>query len=184
MKTVGRLDSKETGTTAVYLSDGNMNMALVKNSPIAKRGVQLLGIKVPSIKDVGERLKQSAEYLYPGEAPITLRERPASGPYKTVYFKDPDGNEIDVSEEGWDLITMVRRRKIIQMKRVTAAFLAALFLTCATLQQPRRCGFLMQRSPRISPASGWRKGAERLRDMGSMFSSFIPLRAAPMFRLC
>jgi hypothetical protein len=28
---------------------------------------------------------------------------------------------------------MVRRRKIIQMKRVTAAFLAALFLTCATL---------------------------------------------------
>ena len=89
MKTVGRLDSKETGTTAVYLSDGNMNMALVKNSPIAKRGVQLLGIKVPSIKDVGERLKQSAEYLYPGEAPITLRERPASSPYKTVYFRIP-----------------------------------------------------------------------------------------------
>jgi ABC-type nitrate/sulfonate/bicarbonate transport system substrate-binding protein len=28
---------------------------------------------------------------------------------------------------------MVRRRKIIEMRRVTAAFLAALFLTCATL---------------------------------------------------
>jgi catechol 2,3-dioxygenase-like lactoylglutathione lyase family enzyme len=103
MKTVGRLDSKETDTTAVYLSDENMNMALVKNSPIAKRGVQLLGIKVPSIKHVGERLKQSAEYLYPGEPLITLRERSASSPYKTVYFKGPDGDEIDVSEEGWDL---------------------------------------------------------------------------------
>jgi catechol 2,3-dioxygenase-like lactoylglutathione lyase family enzyme len=103
MKTVGRVESKETGMTAVYLSDANMNMALVKNSPIAKRGVQLLGIKVPSIKEIGDRLQQSAEFLYPGEAPIALRERPASSPYKTVYFKDPDGNEIDISEEGWDV---------------------------------------------------------------------------------
>jgi catechol 2,3-dioxygenase-like lactoylglutathione lyase family enzyme len=103
MKTVGRVESKETGMTAVYLSDGNMNMALVKNPPIPKRGVQLLGIKVPSINQVGERLQQSAEFLYPGESPIGLRERPASSPYKTVYFKDPDGNEIDVSEEGWDV---------------------------------------------------------------------------------
>jgi catechol-2,3-dioxygenase len=103
MKTVGRSESKQTGTTAVYLSDGTMNMALVKGSPIAKRGVQLLGVKVPSIKEIGERLQQSAEFLYPGEAPIALRERPASSPYKAVYFKDPDGNEIDVSEEGWDV---------------------------------------------------------------------------------
>jgi catechol 2,3-dioxygenase-like lactoylglutathione lyase family enzyme len=103
MKTVGRLDSKETGTTAVYLSDGYINMALVKNSPIAKRGVQLLGVKVPSIQEIGHRLERSAEFLYPGEAPIKLRERSASSPYKSVYFKDPDGNEIDVSEEGWDL---------------------------------------------------------------------------------
>ena len=103
MKTVGRVETNETGMTAVYLSDGNMNMALVKNSPIPKRGVQLLGIKVPSIKQIGERLQQSAEFLYPGESPIALRERPASSPYKTVYFRDPDGNEIDVSEEGWDV---------------------------------------------------------------------------------
>jgi catechol 2,3-dioxygenase-like lactoylglutathione lyase family enzyme len=103
MKTVGRTESKQTGTTAVYLSDGTMNMALVNGSPIAKRGVQLLGVKVPSIKEIGERLQQSAEFLYPGEAPIALCERPASSPYKTVYFKDPDGNEIDVSEEGWDV---------------------------------------------------------------------------------
>ena len=103
MKTVGRTESKQTGTTAVYLSDGTMNMALVKGSPIAKRGVQLLGVKVPSIKEIGERLQQSAEFLYPGEAPIALHERPASSPYKTVYFKDPDGNEIDLSEEGWQV---------------------------------------------------------------------------------
>lgn len=103
MKPIGRVETKDTGMTAVYLSDGMMNMALVKNSPIAKRGVQLLGIKVENIKEIGERLQQSAEFLYPGETPIELRERPASSPYKAVYFKDPDGNEIDLSEEGWDV---------------------------------------------------------------------------------
>jgi catechol 2,3-dioxygenase-like lactoylglutathione lyase family enzyme len=103
MKPVGRVEAKDSGMTAVYLSDGTMNMALVKNSPIAKRGVQLLGIKVENIKEIGERLQQSAEFLYPGETPIELRERPASSPYKAVYFKDPDGNEIDLSEEGWDV---------------------------------------------------------------------------------
>jgi catechol 2,3-dioxygenase-like lactoylglutathione lyase family enzyme len=103
MKPVGRVEAKDSGMTAVYLSDGTMNMALVKNSRIAKRGVQLLGIKVENIKEIGERLQQSAEFLYPGETPIELRERPASSPYKAVYFKDPDGNEIDLSEEGWDV---------------------------------------------------------------------------------
>ena len=103
MKTIGRVEAKDSGMTAVYLSDGTMNMALVKNPPIAKRGVQLLGIKVENIKEIGERLQDSAEFLYPGEAPIELRERPASSPYKAVYFKDPDGNEIDLSEEGWDV---------------------------------------------------------------------------------
>ena len=103
MKTIGRVEAKHSGMTAVYLSDGTMNMALVKNPPIAKRGVQLLGIKVENIKEIGERLQDSAEFLYPGEAPIELRERPASSPYKAVYLKDPDGNEIDLSEEGWDV---------------------------------------------------------------------------------
>jgi catechol 2,3-dioxygenase-like lactoylglutathione lyase family enzyme len=103
MKTIERVEAKDSGMTAVYLSDGTMNMALVKNPPIAKRGVQLLGIKVENIKEIGERLQDSAEFLYPGEAPIELRERPASSPYKAVYLKDPDGNEIDLSEEGWDV---------------------------------------------------------------------------------
>ena len=74
MKLVRRVEAKDTGMTAVYLSDGTMNMALVKNSSIAKRGVQLLGIKVENIKEIGERLQQSAEFLCPGETSIELRE--------------------------------------------------------------------------------------------------------------
>jgi catechol 2,3-dioxygenase-like lactoylglutathione lyase family enzyme len=102
MKPIGRIESKHTGMIAVYLSDGTMNMALVKNSPIEKRGVQLLGIKVPNIKEISERLRRSDDFLYPGEAQIELRKRPAGSPFKTVYLHDPDGNQVDLSEEGWD----------------------------------------------------------------------------------
>jgi len=101
MKQLGRRESN--GMTAIYLSDGTMNLALVKNSPIPKKSVQLLGIKVPSIKEVGERLRRSEDFLYPGEAPIELRERPAGSPFKKTYLRDPDGNEIDISEEGWEV---------------------------------------------------------------------------------
>ena len=87
-----------------------MNLALVKNPPIAKTSVQLLGIKVPSIKEVGERLRESGDFLYPGEPQVVLRERPADSPYKTVYLRDPDGNEIDVSEEGWEVVSRLLKR--------------------------------------------------------------------------
>jgi hypothetical protein len=80
-----------------------MNLALVNNSPIEKKSVQLLGIKVPSIKEVGERLRESENFLYPGESAIELQERPAGSPFKKTYLRDPDGNEIDVSEEGWEV---------------------------------------------------------------------------------
>ncbi len=103
MKEIARAQSAKSGMKAVYLSDGTMNFALVKNPPVAKRGVQLLGIKVPSLNEMRERLRQSAEFLYPGESPVELRERPAGSPYKSSYMNDPDGNEIDVSEEGWEV---------------------------------------------------------------------------------
>jgi catechol 2,3-dioxygenase-like lactoylglutathione lyase family enzyme len=102
MKDVGRSESPASGMRAVYLSDGTITMALVKNPPIAKRGVQLLGVQVPSIEQVEEILQKSGEFLYPGEARMTLRKRPSDSPYKTVYLQDPDGNQIDLSEEGWN----------------------------------------------------------------------------------
>lgn len=102
MKRIGQMDSG-TGTRAVYLSDGTINLALVKNPPITKRGVQLLGLHVPSIKGIEVRLKQSAEFLYPGEPPVELRRRPPGSPYKEFYLHDPDGNQIDLSEEGWEV---------------------------------------------------------------------------------
>ena len=98
-KEVGR-----NGGDAIYLSDGTVNLALVKNSPIPKSGIQLLGFQVPSVEEIEDRIKKTMRaYTYKEEQPIEVRRRPTEGPYKAIWLQDPDGNHIDLSEEGWQV---------------------------------------------------------------------------------
>ena len=103
MKEVGRNEGKETGTKAIYLSDGAINLGLVKNSPIAALGLQVLGFQVPSIREIEERLKKPFALTYKDEPPLELKSRDSKGPYKSVHLQDPDGTYIDLSEEGWQV---------------------------------------------------------------------------------
>ncbi len=101
MKEVGRRE--KSGTKAIYLSDGTLNLGLVKNSSVPKPGIQVLGFQIKSLKEIEERLKQSSEFLYPGEVTIEIEKRNVDSPYKTHFLKDPDGNYIEISEEGWEI---------------------------------------------------------------------------------
>jgi len=103
MKDVGRTQIPETNTRAIYLSDGTVNLALVKDPPVPISGLQLLGFQVPSIQEVEDRLKTTRGLTYKGEPPLEIRRRPSMSPYKTVWLKDPDGNYVDLSEEGWEV---------------------------------------------------------------------------------
>jgi catechol 2,3-dioxygenase-like lactoylglutathione lyase family enzyme len=100
MKEVGRTKISETATDAIYLSDGTINLALVKNSPVAGSGLQVLGFQVPSVREIEERLKKPLALTYKGEAPLQLR-RDSKDPYGAVHLLDPDGTYIALSEEGW-----------------------------------------------------------------------------------
>jgi catechol 2,3-dioxygenase-like lactoylglutathione lyase family enzyme len=101
MREVAR--SETASGAAVYLSDGNINLGLVKGSAAPGAGIQVLGFQVPSIGAVGEQIKQRLGLTYPGEPPLTLSAPVADGPYKVVQLKDPDGNQVELSEEGWSL---------------------------------------------------------------------------------
>ena len=102
MKEVGKKKITETGTEAIYLSDGTINLGLVKNSPVSYPGLQVLGFQVPSIREVEERLKQPLALTYKGESPLELKQTALDGPYKSVHVLDPDGTFIALSEEGWE----------------------------------------------------------------------------------
>jgi hypothetical protein len=100
MKEVGRKKISETATDAIYLSDGTINLGLVKNSPVAGSGLQVLGFQGPSVREIEERLKKPLALTYKGEAPLQLR-RDSKDPYGPVHLLDPDGTYIGLSEEGW-----------------------------------------------------------------------------------
>lgn len=97
MKEVGR-----EGAEAIYLSDGTINLGLVKNSPVAGSGLQVLGFQVPNVKEIEERLKKPLALTYKNEAPLQLK-RDSDGPYTFAHLLDPDGTYIALSEEGWEV---------------------------------------------------------------------------------
>lgn len=102
MKEVGSSELPKIGTKAIYLSDGSINLGLVKSPPIPTPGIQLLGFQVASVKEIEERIKKPQGLTYKGEPPLEIKRR-SEGPYKTVHLQDPDGNYIDLSEEGWPI---------------------------------------------------------------------------------
>ena len=101
MKEVSRTVTGDTGATVLYLSDGEFSLALIKNAPLSSLGIQLFGIQVTSIGEIEEKLKKSPPYLYENEPSVEIVRRTTPGPFTACYLRDPDGNCVDLSEEGW-----------------------------------------------------------------------------------
>jgi catechol 2,3-dioxygenase-like lactoylglutathione lyase family enzyme len=99
MKEVAR-KKNDTGTEAICLSDGTINLGLVKNSPTAGLGLQVLGFQVPSFQEIEERLKKPLALIYKGEPRLELKRNPADGSF---HLLDPDGTYIAISEDGWEV---------------------------------------------------------------------------------
>jgi catechol-2,3-dioxygenase len=84
------LEEKARGSNGtIYLSDGFVDVALICN-PKRAWGIRHFGLQVESVKKI-EEIAQS---------PIT-RAPPESGVYGEFKLMDPEGNQIDVSEDGW-----------------------------------------------------------------------------------
>lgn len=103
MTEVSRKDLPKTNTKAIHLSDGHFNISIVKNSPIETKGFQVLGFHVQSIGEIEERLKKAPAFLYPREPKIEILQRNFDSPFTEHYLRDPDGNVVDLSEEGWEV---------------------------------------------------------------------------------
>jgi catechol 2,3-dioxygenase-like lactoylglutathione lyase family enzyme len=79
---------------AVYMSDGYLTLALLRNRGEATpSGINHFGFHVDDIKDTEEKLKKFDE-------PLVMR--PANRPFAEYRAMDPDGNLFDVSAHGYD----------------------------------------------------------------------------------
>jgi len=104
MVEVGRVNS--TTATGYYLSDGDLNLAVLKfrNDQAADRGdgmgpvkgLHHFGIWVEDSEEVRERLKEAGARLH-------LNRDPANA--GVSFFEEkwlaPDGTQFDISESGW-----------------------------------------------------------------------------------
>jgi catechol 2,3-dioxygenase-like lactoylglutathione lyase family enzyme len=100
MKEVAR---NKISDNTIYLSDGTINLGLVEGASEPGAGIQVLGFRVPSILAVEEQINKPLGLTYPGEPALTILKPVSDGPYKVVQLKDPDGNQLELSEEGWPM---------------------------------------------------------------------------------
>ena len=104
---------KEVGQarTGYYLSDGHINLAILKSRDEGPggnprdvpgyAGIHHLGFMVDDVEEVCQKLEAA------GAEPMTsrtdVRHAAASGPrsYYEIKYRGPDDQEIDVTESGW-----------------------------------------------------------------------------------
>jgi len=78
---------------AVYLTDGYLNLALLKARGDVPPGLNHFGFAVDNMEEISERLEAAGM-----EAP---KIRPNNPPYAEVRAIDPDGNMFDLSLHGY-----------------------------------------------------------------------------------
>jgi catechol-2,3-dioxygenase len=90
MKIVGK-----NGRNNVFLTDGYMNLALLTQKAEGKpNGLNHFGFHVEDSADIEERMKK-----WEGVSP---QKRPADRAYAETRGTDPEGNNFDISEGGFD----------------------------------------------------------------------------------
>jgi catechol 2,3-dioxygenase-like lactoylglutathione lyase family enzyme len=94
-----------------YLSDGYINLAILKSSDQGTgesprdvpgyAGIDHLGFLVDNVEETCEKLEAAGARAAIGR--VDLRQAPASGPrsYYEIKYRGPDNQVIDITEHGW-----------------------------------------------------------------------------------
>lgn len=99
LERVGAAD--HPGATAVYLSDGTVNLALLRyksekasgGDPDAF-GVHHFGFLVDDVQEAGKAIEAAGGSWMMGEESDT-------GGYYEIKYRDPNGNIVDITRTGW-----------------------------------------------------------------------------------
>jgi len=109
MKEIARVDGP--GATGYYLSDGDLNLAILnfKNDQVAGvergkgySGIHHIGFQVESLEAIAEKLAEAGSPLRDdiNEA-LGVGQGRRHGGNVEVKYRGPDGVILDVSETGW-----------------------------------------------------------------------------------
>jgi len=101
IRETSRVTDRTGAAGAIFLSAGKTSLGLLKKTSASKNGIERLGFQVSSVDAIERRLRNAPPYLYPGEPEVKVIAARSEDPGKSLYLKDPDGNIVELSEEGW-----------------------------------------------------------------------------------
>jgi len=101
IKEVRRVTAPSAEPTAIFLSAGTTTLGLLRKPNGGKGGLERIGFQVNTIEEIKERIHKAPPFLYPGEQEISVMTAQPGDPGKSLYLKDPDGNIVELAEEGW-----------------------------------------------------------------------------------
>lgn len=113
MKEVFRQPGTNPGSEAIYLSDGNINVAFLPCAPDATEGIDHFGFQVedvPATEDVAKGAGASQ-----GAAGV-----PRDGRFAEVFVRDPVGVRIDLSVAGWATQPLSAEESAARLEGVSA----------------------------------------------------------------
>ena len=109
MKEIAKLDGP--GAKGYYLSDGDLNLAILNFKSDAVAGVERgkewsgihhIGFQVESLEEIAEKLKAAgSEPRHDVNAALGVGEGRRHGGNVEVKYRGPDNVMVDVSETGW-----------------------------------------------------------------------------------
>ena len=109
MKEIAKLDGP--GAKGYYLSDGDLNLAILNFKSDAVAGVERgkewsgihhIGFQVESLEEIAEKLKAAgSEPRHDVNAALGVGEGRRHGGNVEVKYSGPDNVMVDVSETGW-----------------------------------------------------------------------------------
>ena len=96
------LEEVGRGLSGVYLSDGHINMAILKlRTPTSPAGVEHFGFQVDNLEESVERVARLGGGQLTDMARINPTDPSRPQSYFEVKVTGPEEQEIDVSDTGW-----------------------------------------------------------------------------------
>ena len=82
------------GRVAYYLTDGNINLAILPCRPDGVEGINHFGFNIEDLKAIAASAGEAGASRMPSEVPH-------DGRFAETFLKDPAGTRVDLSVSGW-----------------------------------------------------------------------------------
>ncbi len=89
------------GKTGIYLSDGHINLAILRPEAAGKVGIDHLGFQVEDVEETLSKLKGLGGSSLTEHQEVALTDPSKPQSYYEIKCAGPDGQVIDISGSGW-----------------------------------------------------------------------------------